>query len=274
MNLQIKIMQKTFSKINIAIIIFVFTFMNVYFVHAQNISTMSSSTTVGNTELKNSIASEKSRLVQLKKGLNPSAGIVHTLKKGSSGSEVKILQQFLTVYGTFKEPSTSKYFGKITEDAVRKFQTKESIDPTGSVGPKTRTRIIELSSHAILQKQSATTSISSTSTEPTIVDAILSTDVGEDGSGISSQTTFASTTKNIYAILTLVNVKQDTEISFIRYFKNAYIDSSTTHVSRSGLRYAHFQWSLKSGETRVAGPYSIVFYINGVKTKIINFNIN
>lgn len=272
-------MKSFLNKIKIIITIFIFTIINISLIHAA--TDIASSSTIGKGELHNEVIAEKARITQLKKKLNPSVGIIHSLKKGSSGNEVKILQQFLKVYGTYTASSTDGHFGPKTEQAVRKFQAKESLSPIGVVGSKTREKILTLSSYAFNKLQTQTMSASSTvasstlsSNDPTIIDAILCTDVGEDGSGISSYTTFASTTNNIYAVLTLSNAKQETEVGFIRYFKNTYIDSGVTHLSRSGLRYAHFQWSLKSWKNRAIGPYTVVFYINNNKSKTLTFNIN
>ena len=80
------------------------------------------------------------------------------LSKGSSGSEVMSLQKILN-----KDPSTriaeegtgspgkeGDFFGSLTQEAVKKFQVKYSIakqgdDGYGTVGPKTRAKLNELS---------------------------------------------------------------------------------------------------------------------------------
>jgi hypothetical protein len=120
------------------------------------------------------------------------------------------------------------------------------------------------------------TRIASTSPEVAagITNLVFSTEVGEDGSGVGSTTAFASTTKNIYAILTLANAKQNTAIGLVRYFKDAYVDSAVTHPSRTGLRYVHFEWSLKSGENRTPGSYAVTFYVDGKKSKTATFTVN
>ncbi len=227
-------------------------------------------TSIGAAELKKTIEAEKAQLAQLKKKLEPTPGIAHTLKRGSSGEEVRLLQQFLTLYSSSSAPVTTGFFGTLTKQAVLEFQQKESIDPVGIVGPKTRARILALSDYELAQEKAR---IASTSSE--ITNVIFGTEVGEDGSGVGSTTSvFASTTRNIYAILTLSNAKQDSEIGVIRYYKGAFVDSLVTHPSRSGLRYLHFQWTLKPGESRHTGPYNFAFYINGKKSKTTTFTIN
>lgn len=237
--------------------------------HAAATSTAS----VGTIELKKTIAAEKARLVQLKKNLRPDPGISHTLKRGSSGKEVRLLQEFLALYATSSAPAVTGYFGTLTKQAVKDFQRKESLDPVGVVGPKTRARILALSNRELIQEKARAAS-SSAAALPDITNAVFSSDVGEDGSGVGLATVFASTTKNIYAIITVRNVKQSTAIGLIRYFKDAYVDSGVTHPSRTGLRYVHFQWALKAGETRVPGPYAVTFYIDGKKSKTATFTIN
>lgn len=236
-------------------------------------SAATSTTSVGTAELKKSIVAEKARLIQLKKKLYPVRGIAHTLKRGSSGEEVRLLQQFLALYATSSAPMATGYFGTLTKQAVREFQRKEALDPVGIVGPKTRARILVLSNRELAQEKARTAS-TSPETAAEITTVVFSSDVGEDGSGVGSATVFASSTKNIYAILALMNVKQNTPIGLVRYFNNTYVDSAVTHPSRTGLRYVHFQWSLKIGESRVPGQYTFTFYVDGKRSKTATFTIN
>jgi peptidoglycan hydrolase-like protein with peptidoglycan-binding domain len=66
------------------------------------------------------------------------------LSLGSSGEEVKLLQENLKKLGFYKGGLTSNYYGEITKDAVIGFQKANGIivsedDPgAGLVGPKTR----------------------------------------------------------------------------------------------------------------------------------------
>ncbi len=79
--------------------------------------------------------------------------ISRMLKKGVSGEEVEKLQEFLKEKGHFDHEETTKYYGNITEEAVKKFQKAEGIvdsgDPEstgfGQVGPKTRAQIGKVS---------------------------------------------------------------------------------------------------------------------------------
>ena len=71
------------------------------------------------------------------------------LKLGSSGNEVKLLQDVLKKEGCFPQTTHSTgYFGQITKSAVICFQTKYGISPVGEVGPQTRAKLNSLSSQA------------------------------------------------------------------------------------------------------------------------------
>ncbi|MFA5166228.1 MAG: carboxypeptidase regulatory-like domain-containing protein [Candidatus Paceibacterota bacterium] len=67
------------------------------------------------------------------------------LKLGSVGDEVTILQKRLSKLGYFKHPYFTKYFGLVTQEAVKKFQIDKGIMPTlGIFGPKTRAVLEQL----------------------------------------------------------------------------------------------------------------------------------
>lgn len=71
------------------------------------------------------------------------------LGRGSSGSDVSVLQNFLVSQGFMTADNATGYFGPITEAAVQKFQAAQGIVSSGSpittgygnVGPSTRARI-------------------------------------------------------------------------------------------------------------------------------------
>src|SRR3989344_538135 len=60
------------------------------------------------------------------------------LAQGAEGNEVTELQKRLASAGVYSAPITG-YFGDATEDAVKAYQKAHSIEPTGIVGPQTRT---------------------------------------------------------------------------------------------------------------------------------------
>lgn len=226
------------------------------------------SATKGQQELENKINAGEARLAELKVQLDPSLGINHTLRKSSRGNDVKLLQKFLKVYGVYPEGLITGYFGPLTEAAVKKFQEKEAIDTVGIAGPKTRNRILEVS-----RKKSEEQASKEASTTAEIADVVLSAAIAPNGTAVASTTSFASTAENIYAVVLLKNVKQDSQIGYIRYYHGNYVDSEVSHPSRNGLAYLHFQWSLKPGKIRTAGDYSLQFYIDGKKSKTITYAI-
>lgn len=61
-----------------------------------------------------------------------------SLKKGSRGTEVKMLQTTLKELGYFTYPKVTGYFGKVTEAAVRQFQRDSGIAVDGRVGKQTK----------------------------------------------------------------------------------------------------------------------------------------
>lgn len=255
---------------------------------SQNVvfAAATTSPTKGEQALERMINAESARLAELNAKFDPSLGIVHTLQKNARGNDVKLMQQFLMVYGVYPDGFITGYFGPLTEAAVRRFQEKESIESVGIVGPKTRARILEISRQKSGQNLTAPISASTTAplpvsvvatssaaATPEISDAVLSADIAENGSAASPSAAFASTTPNIYAVISMKNAAVDTKIAYIRYYEKSYVDSGISHPSRVGVRYLHFQWALKSGKNRVPGNYSIVFYVNGKKSRTINYAI-
>lgn len=68
--------------------------------------------------------------------------ITVSLQRGSRGSHVTSLQQFLAArYGVPLSDIATGYFGPLTESYVKKFQTEQSVSSIGIVGPQTRAAI-------------------------------------------------------------------------------------------------------------------------------------
>jgi peptidoglycan hydrolase-like protein with peptidoglycan-binding domain len=68
-----------------------------------------------------------------------------TLERGSSGADVKKLQELLkTMPDVYPEGIVSGYFGALTLKAVKRFQMKYGIESLGITGPKTRFKLNEL----------------------------------------------------------------------------------------------------------------------------------
>lgn len=67
--------------------------------------------------------------------VNASAAL---LRRGSSGSDVKQVQTTLKDLGYFTYSKTTGFYGRITEDAVRRFQRANGIAADGIIGNNTR----------------------------------------------------------------------------------------------------------------------------------------
>lgn len=87
-------------------------------------------------------------------------------------------------------------------------------------------------------------------------------------------TTFASTTKNIYAVLSLKNATTRTQLSYIRKFNGKYVDSKVSHPLKTGDTKFYFGWILKAGQTRNVGSYSITFYVDGKKAQTVAYSVH
>lgn len=64
------------------------------------------------------------------------ASFTRELKLGASGADVTALQNRLKTEGVYTSPITG-YFGKMTQAALKKFQTKYGIPAVGAAGPRT-----------------------------------------------------------------------------------------------------------------------------------------
>ena len=66
--------------------------------------------------------------------------VTELLRFGSTGAQVVLLQDFLTLHGFLVIPVgiAPGYFGQLTQKAVMEYQQSLGLEPVGSVGPKTR----------------------------------------------------------------------------------------------------------------------------------------
>jgi hypothetical protein len=70
--------------------------------------------------------------------------LMRNLREGMTGDDVKSLQAILASDSNiYPEGKVTGYFGRLTSEAVKKFQKKHSIDSIGSVGPKTLAKLNE-----------------------------------------------------------------------------------------------------------------------------------
>lgn len=72
------------------------------------------------------------------------ANLVSTFRQGSSGDQVAILQALLAADPSiYPEGTVSGFFGKLTAQAVKRFQKKHGLEQVGNVGPKTLKKLQE-----------------------------------------------------------------------------------------------------------------------------------
>ncbi|MBI2033800.1 MAG: fibronectin type III domain-containing protein [Candidatus Liptonbacteria bacterium] len=89
------------------------------------------------------------------------SNLVKSLKQGDSGENVKTLQALLAADSDiYPEGLMSGYYGRLTAAAVKRFQTKHSIEAVGVVGPKTLKKLNE-----VLQKNPVAIEVSSSTGE-------------------------------------------------------------------------------------------------------------
>ncbi len=92
------------------------------------------------------------------------ATLVMTLRQGSSGDQVLILQALLAADPSlYPEGIVSGFFGRLTADAVKRFQKKNGIEQAGVVGPKTLKKLQEYLKKNPLAFSMATSTATSTS---------------------------------------------------------------------------------------------------------------
>ena len=106
-----------------------------------------------------------------------------------------------------------------------------------------------------------------------IVGVQMSTGITTSGAALNPSVTFTPTVPTIYAVLSLKNATQRTQLSYIRYYNGKYVDSKVSHPSVNSAKYFHFDWKLNVGQTRNAGNYSLVFYVDGKKAQTVNYSI-
>lgn len=81
--------------------------------------------------------------------LPSTAAAAATLTQGMSSSDVTQLQLNLQTLGYFTYPTATGYYGTITADAVRRFQSAYTLPVTGSADSATQTAV----AHAVVKKR-------------------------------------------------------------------------------------------------------------------------
>ncbi len=180
-------------------------------------------------------------------GLNAMAAIDVNLKYGQTSTEVTELQDFLVDKGLLNVSPTG-YFGLLTLNAVKAYQTSKAIPNTGYVGVLTRTAInseLEVatasSTEAEITETGTTTPIVNTYTPP-VVNPIVDTPTTTVGSvpsikpplypivnGICSDTQPCAVTTCKQAN-NFLNSAKDSETSYNKLFQDLLINSGLSYL--------------------------------------------
>ncbi|MBI3588846.1 MAG: peptidoglycan-binding protein [Candidatus Liptonbacteria bacterium] len=96
-------------------------------------------------DLQNQILALQQKSAQLQVEQQKQVGeLIRSLKQGSTGQDVKILQALLAANSdVYPEGLITGLYGPLTAKAVRKFQSKHGIEQAGVVGPKTLKKLNE-----------------------------------------------------------------------------------------------------------------------------------
>ena len=87
----------------------------------------------------------QSQVKETAKDVKGTLQLLNQLKFGMSSDEVKQLQELLaTDSDIYPEGYITGFYGRLTEQAVKRFQKKVCLDQVGAVGPKTLSKINEL----------------------------------------------------------------------------------------------------------------------------------
>lgn len=91
------------------------------------------------------IKEAKKEVQEIAKEIKTTLKITKQMRLGMSGEEVKILQEILaTDPNIYPEGLVTGYYGKLTEQAVKRLQKTLCLDQVGNVGPQTLAKINEL----------------------------------------------------------------------------------------------------------------------------------
>ncbi len=114
-------------------------------------------------EQQQSLAQQQKTLMQDQK--TAIVDLARALRQGSTGEDVTALQALLAADPSiYPEGTISGYYGRLTAEAVKRFQKKHGIEQAGFVGPKTLKKLNEfLREHPLAWQNGTSTSATSTS---------------------------------------------------------------------------------------------------------------
>ncbi len=156
-------------------------------------------------------------------------------------------------------------------------KSQSGVAPATTTAPVTKTQetpaVIATNPVAPVAQNAVKAPTANVGVSATITKVIMGSVLGTSGSVDGANTTFAPTTKIVYAGLTVKNVTLRTQLSYVRYYNGKYVDSKVSHPSKDGVSYFHFAWTLNPGQTRKIGNYSLVFYVNGKKSQTATYTV-
>jgi peptidoglycan hydrolase-like protein with peptidoglycan-binding domain len=119
------------------IILLSFTFLFAGFTYAQTTTLSSVNLTVSSTE-----SSKEELTVTLTENFN----FTRNLSLGMKGEDVRMLQIYLNMkgYKVVEPTKETNYFGSLTLNALKKFQSANGIPATGYFGVMTRAKVNQL----------------------------------------------------------------------------------------------------------------------------------
>lgn len=276
------------------------------FVFAQTATSTASTSSLSSliNQLQEQIRSLQTQVAELKSQLETvktELKFTKALQRGASGEEVKALQEFLKKFpDIYPEGLVTGYYGALTEQAVKRLQEKQGLEPVGTLGPRTRAKLNELISEGAgssglippgllsapgLQMAPGTTAQGTTTSSPA-VPATPAVPIGQTGTttvpaipatpATSTSSALATTTPTQACGKTL-NVPSD-KYSNIQSALDASCIGDVIRIA-SGAYFGKFNLTSKhSGititgaglsETVIQGSGSWVFYINGLKNAAI-----
>ncbi len=92
------------------------------------------------------------------------------------------------------------------------------------------------------------------------------------GEALNPTTSFASTDKNIFLVLSLKNPKVGAKFEYVRYLNAMYLDKGSVVVTKPETNNVSFVWTLKKvGAVHPIGQYRVKVYTNGIFEKETSF---
>ncbi len=104
--------------------------------------------------------------------------------------------------------------------------------------------------------------------------AFFAKNISSNGQPLSITKAFNhSIDRNIYLFLKINNLTKNTQISYIRYYNNYYIDSYSIKPNIT-TGYVYFNWDKTHNLDYPKGTYSIKIYINNIYQKTVSYTVN